>query len=384
MRSRAAHLTGLLALVLGGQALAQGAPVGPGEGSLAILAKPGLIERGDTDPNYDWVTPFEKATGCRVEVTAAATAAEAVALMNESGGFDLAIVSGDAAGRLIAARRVAEVDARLVPSWNAIDERLRDAPWFTNGGRHYGVPFQWGANLMIYSTAVFKDAPKSWNVVFEEMTLPDGKSNKGRVQAYSGAIAIADAANYLMARRPELGIRDPYELNEEQYAAALGVLRAQRRLVGSYWRDPMEQAEAFKGAGATAAASWPFQANLLAAEKEPVAWTVPEEGATGWADTTMLAANAPHPNCAYLWLEHSLSPKVQGDVAAWAGSVPAVTAACADNALLGPDGCAANGAGYFDRVRFWRTPTARCVSQDDRCVPFRRWETDYLDVIGGG
>jgi hypothetical protein len=61
------------------------------------------------------------------------------------------------------------------------------------------------------------------------MKLPDGKSNKGRVQAYDGPIYIADAANYLMFHKPELGIKDPYELNEDQYKAALDLLRASAR-----------------------------------------------------------------------------------------------------------------------------------------------------------
>ncbi|MGO7755695.1 hypothetical protein ACC708_36335, partial [Rhizobium ruizarguesonis] len=78
-----------------------------------------------------------------------------------------------------------------------------------------------------------------WNVVFEEQTLPDGKSNKGSVQAYDGAIYIADAAMYLMAHKPDLGIKDPYELNEEQYKAALDLLRGQRKLVSRYWNDAM-------------------------------------------------------------------------------------------------------------------------------------------------
>ena len=30
----------------------------------------------------------------------------------------------------------------------------------------------------MYNTEVFKEPPTSWNVVFEEMTLPDGTSNK--------------------------------------------------------------------------------------------------------------------------------------------------------------------------------------------------------------
>ena len=87
----------------------------------------------------------------------------------------------------------------------------------------------------MYNTEVFKEAPKSWSVVFEEQTLPDGKTNKGRVQAYDGPIYIADAALYLMTKKPELGIKDPYELNEDQYKAAIdaasGAARAGRPLL---------------------------------------------------------------------------------------------------------------------------------------------------------
>ena len=90
------------------------------------------------------------------------------------------------------------------------------------------MPYQWGPNVLMYNTEVFKEAPKSWSVVFEEQNLPDGKSNKGRVQAYDGAIYIADAALYLMKHKPELGIKDPYELNEDQYKAALDLLRKQQ------------------------------------------------------------------------------------------------------------------------------------------------------------
>ena len=210
----------------------------------------------------------------------------------------------------------------------------KNAPWHTVDGKHYGVPYQWGANVLAYNTNVFKEPPKSWSVVFEETNLPDGKSNKGRVQAFDGAIYIADAALYLMKKQPELGIKDPYELNEEQYKAALDLLRKQRLLVGRYWHDAFIQIDDFKNEGVVASSSWPFQVNLLQADKKPIASTVPEEGATGWADTTMMHAEAAHPNCAYMWLEHSINPKLQGDLAAWFGSVPAVPAACTGNALL--------------------------------------------------
>jgi putative spermidine/putrescine transport system substrate-binding protein len=355
--------------------------IGKGEGQVNIIAWPGYIERGESDKAYDWVTEFEKASGCKVNVKTAATSDEMVALMNE-GGFDLVTASGDASLRLVAGKRVQPVNVDLIKSWSTVDDRLKDAPWHTVDGVHYGVPYDWGPNVLMYNTSVFKEAPKSWNVVFEEMTLPDGKSNKGRVQAYDGPIHVADAANYLMAHKPDLGIKDPYELNEDQYKAALDLLRQQRTLVGRYWHDAMIQIDDFKNEGVVASGSWPFQVNLLAAEKQPVASTVPEEGATGWADTTMMHADAANPNCAYMWMEHSLSPKVQGDLAAWFGSVPAVPAACKGNALLTDEGCKTNGFEDFDRIKFWKTPVSKCASQTE-CVPYYRWVSDYIGVIGG-
>src|SRR5690606_4171027 len=42
--------------------------IGDGEGAVAIVAWSGYIERGETDPAYDWVTDFEAETGCMVSV----------------------------------------------------------------------------------------------------------------------------------------------------------------------------------------------------------------------------------------------------------------------------------------------------------------------------
>ena len=361
--------------------------VGAGEGQVNIVAWAGYIENGATDKAYDWVTEFEKKTSCKVNVKTAGTSDEMVALMNE-GGFDLVTASGDASLRLIAGKRVQPVNVDLIPSWKTVDERLQNAPWHTVDGVHYGAPYQWGANVLAYNTNVFKEAPKSWAVVFEEQNLPDGKSNKGRVQAFDGPIYIADAALYLMSKKPELGIKDPYELNEEQYKAALDLLRAQRALVGRYWHDAFMQIDDFKNEGVVASSSWPFQVNMLQLDKDamaktPVASVVPDEGATGWADTTMMHVDAANPNCAYMWMEHSISPKVQGDLAAWFGSVPAVPAACKGNALLTDAGCDVNGMQSFEKIHFWRTPVAKCATQAAGCVPYYRWATDMIAVLGG-
>ena len=350
------------------------------EGQLDIVAWPGYVERGDTDKSYDWVTGFERETGCKVNVKTAGTSDEMVSLMTQ-GGYDLVTASGDASLRLIRGNTVQPVDVSRIPSYGSVDQRLQEAPWHYVDGKHYGTPYQWGPNVLLYNTSIFKTAPTSWVVVFEPQNLPDGKPNKGRIQAYDGPIYIADAALYLMAKQPALGIKNPYELDETQYAAALDTLRKQHPLVHRYWHDANVQVQDFTNEGVVASSSWPFQANTLATNKQPVASTVPSEGATGWADTTMLHAQAKHPNCAYRWMEWSLHPKVQGDLAAWFGSVPVVPAACDDNALLGPEGCRTNGIDNFDKIWFWRTPEAKC-SQGE-CVPYNRWSTDYVAVMGG-
>ena len=357
--------------------------IGPGEGQLNIVAWPGYIERGETMAEFDWVTKFEEATGCKVNVKTANTSDEMVALMNE-GGFDLVTASGDASLRMVAGKRVQPINISLIPSWDTIDERLKQAPWHYVDGQQFGVPYMWGPNVLMYNTEIFGDQPPtSWNVVFEPMNLPDGKPNEGRVQAYDGPIHIADAALYLMTHKPELGIVSPYELNQDQYNAALDLLRQQRKLVGRYWHDAFIQIDDFKNEGMAASGSWPFQVNLLQGDNAPIASVIPQEGVTGWADTTMMHVDAANPNCAYMWMEHTLSSNLMSDLSVWFGANPAVPAACTDGrGMQTAEGCTKNGMDDFEKVRFWTTPVTQCESQGE-CVPYYRWVSDYIGVIGG-
>ena len=364
--------------------------LGKGEGNLNVVAWAGYLERGTTVAAFDWVTGFEKYTGCMVNIKTAGTSDEMVALMNE-GGFDIVTASGDASLRLIAGETVQEINTDLIPSWNTIDPRLQDAAWHTVDGKHYGTPYMWGSNVLMYNTETFGDTtPDSWNVVFEEQNLPDGQSNKNRVQAFDGPIHIADAAMYLMYHQPELGIKDPYELTNDQYQASLNLLRQQRKLVGRYWHDAFMQIDDFTNEGFVASASWPFMVNLLVGAEQPIASVIPKEGATGWADTTMVHSEAANINCSYMWMEHQLSSNLQSDLGTWFGAVPSVPSKCGTGLMdpaagiypEGADACKINGIDNFDKIHFWRTPVSNCKTQDS-CVPYYKWVTDYIAVLGG-
>jgi putative spermidine/putrescine transport system substrate-binding protein len=45
------------------------------------------------------------------------------------------------------------------------------------------------------------------------------------------------------------------------------------------------------------------------------------------------------------------------------------------------EGCTANGLDDFDKIRFWTTPVSKCGQGE--CVPYYRWVSDYIGVIGG-
>ena len=314
-------------------AAAAGPAADPLEGQVDIVAWPGYIERGDTDKNYDWVTAFEKESGCKVNVKTAGTSDEMVSLMTQ-GGYDLVTASGDASLRLIRGGTVQPVDIGRVPSYANVDKRLKEAPWHIVDGKHYGTPYQWGPNVLMYNTKVFKTPPNSWSVVFEPQKLPDGKPNKGRIQAYDGPIYIADAALYLMAKKPELGIKDPYQLNEEQYKAALDCCASSIR-----WCTATGTTPTCRCRTSPTRAWWPRVVAVPGQhpDRQQAADRVRRPGGRrdrmGGHDDARTAAK--HPVCAYSWLEWSLNPKVQGDVASWFGSLPAVPAACEGNALLG-------------------------------------------------
>src|SRR5215468_6799690 len=203
--------------------------LGQGEGQVNLVAWAGYVENGSDDPKVNWVTPFEQQTGCKVNVKVAGTSDEMVTLM-KSGDYDAVSASGDATLRLIYGGVVAPVNTDLVPNYADTFDFLKLRPWNSVDGVAYGIPHGWGANLLMYRTDKVSPAPTSWSAVF------DGSSAyAGHVTAYDSPIYIADAALYLMKHKPELGIKNPYALDDKQLAAAVDLLKAQNKNVGEYW-----------------------------------------------------------------------------------------------------------------------------------------------------
>src|SRR5262249_57556277 len=121
---------------------------------------------------------------------------------------------------------------------------------------------------------------------------------------------MGDEARYLSKAKPSLGIRDPYELTQPQFNAAVDLLKKQHALVRKYWVTAGDEIDLFKNGSATVGASWPYQTNTLQAAKSPVKDLIPKEGPTRWADTWMFSTKAKPPNCAVTWIPQPSPPTV--------------------------------------------------------------------------
>ncbi len=371
----AALTVGVLALSSCGSKKASGASalkeIGKGEGAVNIVAWPGYTEK-------DWVDPFTAATGCKVNVTVGNTSDEMVSLI-QSGGFDLVSASGDASLRLMKAGDVAPVNTDLLKNYADVFPGLKDKAWNSLDGKAYGVPHGRGANLLMYNTEKFPTAPDSWSVVWEA-----DSPAKGSVTAYDAPIYIADAAVYLMATKPDLGIKNPYALDDAQFTAAVDLLKQQKPLISEYWSDYLKQTAAFKTGSMTAGTAWQVTANTAQGEKTPVEVVLPKEGSTGWSDTWMMATKAKNPNCAYMWMDYIISPEGNAKATEYFGEAPANPKSCA--LTTNKEHCKlfhADDEEYFSKIWYWTTPTAECLDgRGKKCKDFAEWTKAWTDIKG--
>lgn len=344
--------------------------LGAGEGAVNIVGWAGYVENGSTDPNVDWVTGFEKETGCKVNFKVGSTSDEMVSLM-QSGEYDVVSASGDASLRLIYGGDVAPVNTDLIPNYPDVFDNLKLQPWNSVDGVAYGVPHGRGANLLAYRTDIVKPAPTSWGAVFDA-----NSPYKGKITAYDSPIYIADAALYLMKTQPDLGITYPYALDQKQFDAAIELLKAQKPLIGEYWGDYLKHVASLKSGATVLGTTWQVNINLAKGEGTKVEGIKPSEGSTGWSDTWMISSKAQHPNCAYLWMNHIISPVANAGVAEWFGEAPSNAKSC--DLTSDKNHCAtfhANDDAYWEDVYYWNTATESCLDgrKDVQCVPYSEW-----------
>lgn len=346
--------------------------LGENEDEVNIVAWSGFVEPA-------WADQFTADTGCKVNRKVAGTSDEMVQLMR-TGNYDLVSASGDASLRLIVGGDVQPINQELIPNFgDDIVEGMQGQIYDTLNGQSYGVPIGRGANILQWNDEVITEAPDSWSIAWEA-----DSPAAGSIIGYDAPIYIADAAVYLMSTQPDLGITNPYALDETQLAAAVDLLKQQNEIIGDYWSDPVKQITAFNGGDVTVGTSWEVLRKL--SENPNLQGTLPKEGSTGWSDAWMLSAEAKNPNCAYAWMDYTSTPEVNGAISVNFGMAPANAAFCDlnDEAAAHCELFNALDEDYFSNVWFWTTPIEQCIDgrTDVTCTNFQQWTDAWMTVKG--
>jgi putative spermidine/putrescine transport system substrate-binding protein len=316
-----------------------------------------------------------------------------------TGQYDGVSASGNASLRLVAGNDVSPVNVDLVPNYKTIFDDLKDQPYNTIDGTHYGIPHGRGANLLMWNKDKVQPAPTSWDIMFDPAKAAQ---YKGKISAYDDPIYIADAAVYLKAHQPDLGIDNPYELDQDQFDAAVALLKQQKENIGEYWSNAAKQIQAFTNGDDLVGTTWQYQYFALLADNQPVESSpesqgfLPSEGATGWSDTWMISSQAEHPNCMYKWMDFIVSPEANAEVAQYFGEAPSQSKSC-DEAIMtaaskadgyppDPKFCDSYHAAdpeFWKNVYYWITPVADCG--DDRgsdCMDNNEWVKAWTEIKG--
>jgi len=346
--------------------------MGDFEGELNIVNWSGFVEPA-------WTDKFTADTGCKVNPRVAGTSDEMVTLMR-TGQYDIVSASGDAALRLIVGGDVQPLNIELIPNFSDdIAAGMKGNVYDTVNGKPYGVPIGRGANLLQYNDTITNGAPKSWDVVWET-----DSPYAGKITAYDAPIYIADAAVYLMYHEPDLGIKNPYALDETQLAAAIALLKQQNTIIGEYWSDPVAQITSFVGGNTVVGTSWEILRKFAA--QDNLKTTLPVEGSTGWFDSWLVSATTKNVNCAYAWMDYTSQPEVNGAIAVNFGMAPANVAFCGSSAEAQAhcDTFFAEDEEFFERIWPWTTPIETCVDgrTEVKCPSFQDWTNAWATVKG--
>jgi putative spermidine/putrescine transport system substrate-binding protein len=346
--------------------------IGQAEGQLNLVAWTGYADDS-------WAKPFTDQTGCKITATYARSSAEMLALMKDGGAgqWDMVSASGEAGLRLIYNGDVKPMNPDLIPDWKDFTSYFKNPPFNSINDVHYGISVQWSPNALLFSTQKFPNAPTSWNVIYDP-------ANKGLITVPDSPMQIADAALYLMRSNPTLGITDPYELTQKQFDASINLLKRQRPLIRQYWATSTDEVGLFQRGDVFVGSASVYQTAYLKTAGVPVGDTIPNEGATGWADTWMLATKAKHPNCAYSWAKYVSTPRIQAEQAVLLGETPVNPKACGEMEGLRSGSCGVHHAdataAYIESIKFWKTPLATCPNGAAACISYEQWVPAWASV----
>ncbi|WP_340116792.1 extracellular solute-binding protein [Pelagibius sp. 7325] len=163
------------------------------------------------------------------------------------------------------------LDTSRIAAWDDLNPSLRDLPGFSDGGKAYFLPVDWGNTALIYRADLIpKEDAQSLQV------FADPK--------YQGRVAIGDSVDdaYALASLA-IGVKDWATLTDAQFEEASEFLRKVHENVRLYWQDGATLAQTMSSGEVVLAWAWNDTAlNLQAEGIDAVLNRDTKEGLSSW------------------------------------------------------------------------------------------------------
>jgi spermidine/putrescine transport system substrate-binding protein len=189
------------------------------------------------------------------------------------------------------------IDTSRISAWKDLNPSLRDMPSFSEDGKSYLVPIDWGNTALTYRTDMVPEEDVQSLQVFAD-------------PKYQGRVSIGDNVDdaYALASLA-IGLKDWTKMTDAQFEEASDFLRKVHENVRVYWQDGASLAQLISSGEVVIAWAWNDTAFNLQAEEVPaVMKRDTDEGLSTWVcGYAILAGGAGDEDKAYEFLNAVVS-----------------------------------------------------------------------------
>ena len=261
----------------------------------APQAEPQVLNLYSWADNFDpaVIEQFEKENNCKVNYDVFANNEELLAKIQAGGAqYDLIQPSDYMVATMLKLNLLEELDMAKMPNTKNIVSHLQ-APAYDPTGKH-SIVYTWGITGIVYNKKFIKEAPQSWNALWDE-------TYRGRVILLNDNREVIGMA--LKKHGYSNNSTDPAQVKE-----AVDDLKRLAPHVLAFDTDTIKQK--FIAEEAWIGTMWSGDASFVYKDNKDIGFVVPKEGAVIWADTLAVPKGAKNKALAEKFINFLFDPKV--------------------------------------------------------------------------
>lgn len=255
-----------------------------------------------SEGSMDINAEFTKRTGIKVNYNNYDTNENMYAKLKSDGvSFDIVIPSDYMIERLIDEDMLQKIDFSNIPNYKYIDAEYKGL--YFDPKDEYSVPYNVGMVGLIYNTKMVKEAPTSWDVMWDEQ--------------YKGKVLMFDNPRDAFGIAQKLLGQSFNTTDEAEWRAAADKLKAQKPILQGYVMDDI-----FRKMESGEAAIAPYYAGdfiTMHNNNPDLAFVYPQEGVNIFVDSICIPKNAKNKAAAEAYINFLLDPDIAVENANYLG-----------------------------------------------------------------